>query len=108
MQQRRWERALGVAIRDGQARGIVRGEREGAGRPKSVIATRDVAISSPYEYAKHGELYGDGREGGNGAYAMADNADDADFEEALTGAKAEGNAHSRSHQSHELDQASPA
>ena len=84
MQQRRWERALGTAIREGQAAGEIRsnGQREGASSP---------GVSSPADYASHNDLNGRGTEK-PGIYALADNATDRQFESALTSARDEGNA----------------
>ena len=83
MQQRRWERALGTAIREGQAAGEIRsnGQREGASSP---------GVSSPADYASHNDLNGRGTEK-PGIYALADNATDDQFESALTTARDEGN-----------------
>lgn len=94
---RRSERALGVAIREGQERGEIASKGRGAIHvhgvhgtvSRSELITTDPAVmSSPYDYAKHTELYGDGKEGGNGVYAMAEATDDQ-FEAAL--AREEGN-----------------
>ncbi|OFT62611.1 hypothetical protein HMPREF3159_03605 [Brachybacterium sp. HMSC06H03] len=78
MQQRRWERALGTAIREGQAVGEIRsnGQHASCG-----------AVSSPSDYAKQVDLTHPER----GIYALADNATDAEFESALTTARDEGN-----------------
>lgn len=83
MQQRRWERALGTAIREGQAAGEIRsnGQREGASSP---------GVSSPADYASHNDLNGRGTEK-PGIYALTDNATDDQFESALTTARDEGN-----------------
>lgn len=96
---RRSERALGVAIREGQERGEIASKGRGAIHvhgvhgtvSRSELITTDPAVmSSPYDYAKHTELYGDGKEGGNGVYAMAE-ATDEQFEAALAAATEEGN-----------------
>lgn len=78
MQQRRWERALGAAIREGQAAGEIRsnGQHASCG-----------AVSSPSDYAKQADLTHPER----GIYALTDNATDAEFESALTTARNEGN-----------------
>ena len=78
MQQRRWERALGAAIREGQAAGEIRsnGQHASCG-----------AVSSPSDYAKQADLTHPER----GIYALTDNTTDAEFESALTTARGEGN-----------------
>ena len=78
MQQRRWERALGAAIREGQAAGEIRsnGQHASCG-----------AVSSPSDYAKQADLTHPER----GIYALTDSATDAEFESALTTARDEGN-----------------
>lgn len=91
---RRAQYALGKAIRKGQAEGTVRchgnaGSSGGRGRVYEV-ADDATPKASPYDFATHGELYGDGRAGGNGVYAMAEATDDQ-FEDALAEAKDEGN-----------------
>lgn len=83
MQVRRWERALGAAIREGQERGEIRsnGQREGASSP---------GVSSPADYASHNDL--NGRGGSKpGIYALTDNATPEQFEDALTEAREDGN-----------------
>ena len=83
MQVRRWERALGTAIREGQERGEIRsnGQREGAS---------SLGVSSPADFASHNDLNGRGS-GKPGIYALTDNATDDQFESALTSARDEGN-----------------
>lgn len=88
---RRAERGLGLAIRKGQAEGTIRAHGQGAGRPPREITTRPDAISSPYDFAKHTDLYGDGAAGGNGVYALADGVTDEQFDTAIDAAKDEGN-----------------
>ena len=90
---RRAEYMLGRAIREGQEAGEIRSHGDGAGRPKKITAESAVipGPASPYDFAKHTELYGDGTQGGNGVLAMADNADPEEFEEALAEAREEGN-----------------
>lgn len=86
---RRAEYALGKAIRKGQEEGTIH-TREGGGQRWSAGAADQK--ESVYDFAKHSDLYGDGRAGGNGIYAMADNAPtEQDFEDALTEAREEGN-----------------
>ena len=84
---RRAEYALGRSIRKGQAEGTVGSKRKNAG-----VAgfTSPVKPASPYDFATHTDLYGDGREGGNGILAMAE-ASPEQFDAALGSAKAEGN-----------------
>ena len=83
MQVRRWERALGTAIREGQERGEIRsnGQREGAS---------SLGVSSPADFASHNDLNGRGSDK-PGIYALTDNATDDQFESALTSARDEGN-----------------
>lgn len=92
---RRAEYALGRSIRKGQAEGTI--NRHGNGgtganqyRGAEVAAPSTSAKSSPYDFAKHTDLYGDGREGGNGVLAMAE-ATPEQFDAALDAAKDEGN-----------------
>ena len=82
MQVRRWERALGTAIREGQERGEIRsnGQREGAS---------SLGVSSPADFASHNDLNGRGSDK-PGIYALTDNATDDQFESALTTARDEG------------------
>lgn len=87
--QRRAERALGVAIRAGQAVGTIRGGSNGGDRRS--VADASTEIGSPYDFAKHTELYGDGKAGGNGILTMADSGSNAEFDEAVTEAREEGN-----------------
>lgn len=78
MQQRRWERALGVAIREGQERGEIRSNGQHASC---------AAVSSPSDYAKQADLTHPER----GIYALTDNATDEQFEAALTEARNDNN-----------------
>lgn len=84
MQQRRWERALGAAIREGQAAGEIRG---GYGGDMKSTSSRD--LDSPTKFASRRELDGNGNAAG--IYALTDNATDDQFESALTTARDEGN-----------------
>ena len=84
MQVRRWERALGTAIRAGQAAGEIRG---GYGGDMKSTSSRD--LDSPTKFASRRELDGNGNAAG--IYALTDNATDAEFEGALNTAKGEGN-----------------
>lgn len=90
---RRAERALGQAIKTGQERGEIRTHRDGRTHFGSVEHTKPNP-ASPYDYASHAELYGDGSVGGTGVYAMAEPDDDT-FEQALEDAKSEGNVSRR-------------
>lgn len=91
---RRAEYALGKAIRKGQAEGTVRRVGEigtshdrwnGVDRP-----TGNSTKASPSDFASKSEL--SGVKGGDGIYAIVDNATDDDvFEAALEEARAEGN-----------------
>ena len=84
MQQRRWERALGAAIREGQDRGEIRG----TGGDTSKTSLGSSALPSPTEFASNKELNGNGK---SGIYALTDGASDEQFESALTTARDEGN-----------------
>lgn len=80
VQQRRWERALGVAIREGQARGEIvrRGDNRHTGLGGADSATLKA---SPREYASKNDLSpGSGQAG---VYDLADNVTDEQFESAL-------------------------
>jgi len=81
---RRAERGLGVAIREGQERGEIR--KHYASRAQG----QQGPLKSPMEFATKGELVGRDN-GGEGIYAMTDDVSDAQFEEALTEAREEGN-----------------
>ena len=95
-QQRQWERALGVGIREGQARGEIADlaestrqaalVREAKRRGEQVVADSDN-LPRPLDYATRNELYGNGA----GVLHMTDGATDADFMEALSDARDEGN-----------------
>ena len=88
MQQRRWERALGTAIREGQAAGEI--AAHGANRHTSSRVTHDGSLkASATDYAKRGDLYGS--DGKSGIYALTDDTTDAGFESALNTARDEGN-----------------
>lgn len=81
---RRSERALGVAIRQGQAAGEVRSRGEGGGDPEYVDPLRDSKRMSPGAFFKHGT-------DANQTYAVTDNVTDEQFDSALESAKDEGN-----------------
>jgi hypothetical protein len=100
---RRAEYALGKAIRAGQeAKTIAQ-----RGGPRGQTADTAICPQSPYDFAKHSDLYGDGKAGGNGILAMADNATEPEFEAALAEAKAEGNV-SRANVVRKIRKAEPA
>lgn len=80
MQQRRWERALGTAIREGQDAG----EIVTTGRPKG-----DGIQHLPTDYASAQDLRGGGKN--VGIYALTDNTSDEQFEAALSEAKDDSN-----------------
>jgi len=87
---RRAERGIGVAIRRGQQDGEIakRGDRRSHGTP-SVHAgnpngRHDDHLGSPASFFRHGDERAD-------TYAMTDGVSDADFEDAIGEAKAEGN-----------------
>jgi hypothetical protein len=84
---RRSERALGVAIRQGQAAGSIR--RAGFNpNPPGAGATASAQDAdgkqSPEDFFTSGQAKSD-------AYAVTDDVSDAEFEEAVTAAKEEGN-----------------
>ena len=84
MQQRRWERALGVAIREGQERGEIATQATGRPRGSTFQESTSVKLS---DLATSTELHG---KRGDGIYALTDNATDDQFESALTTARDEG------------------
>jgi hypothetical protein len=85
---RRADYALAKAIRDGQQPGenhtVAR-----QGENLNAKGSLKEPLHSQYEFASHKELQGQTQ--GTGILALADNASPAEFEEALTEAKAEGN-----------------
>ena len=92
MQQRRWERALGTAIREGQAAGEISGRGTHGNHQNGHTAGRTSGTSSsarPSDFAAPGEL--NGGKSSVGIYALTDNATDDQFESALTTARDEGN-----------------
>ena len=86
---RRAERGIGVAIRRGQQNGQIarRGDRGSRGAPGvhggNPGDRRGDHLGSPGSFFRHGDERAD-------AYAMTDGVSDADFEDALGEAKAEG------------------
>ena len=91
VQQRRWERALGVAIREGQEMGVVETPSEARSRATRIrdqINHTNLIKPRPLDYAKAHELQG---VRGDGIYAMTDNVDPADFDIALNEARSGGN-----------------
>lgn len=85
---RRAEYALGKAIRKGQAEGTVRSKGNGGGTPNGA-PRGDNTMCSPYDFASHSELHGQGDQG-NGILGLASAAPD-EFGAALDEAKEEGN-----------------
>lgn len=84
---RRSERALGLAIRDGQERGEIASKKNIEFRGNQHVANRpDMAVTrtSPDSF-----FSGGGER--DSVYAMTDGADDAEFDIALAAAKEEGN-----------------
>jgi len=79
---RRADYALGKAIRDGQASGAVRTNKEGRSHFGST-GPADPKPATVNSFATNAELYGDGAPGGNGVLAMADNATPDEFDQAL-------------------------
>ena len=78
VQQRRWERKLGVAIREGQSTGAIlaNGQRPssdaGRSRPSDYVSNKSQ-LDNPY----------------SGIYRMTDGVSDEEFEEAVTSARDE-------------------
>lgn len=93
MLQRRAERGLGVAIRQGQAEGTITNVSTAAKqREAKARCSLTKSCPSPEEFATRAELTGNKREYGyDGIYALADNGTTEDFEAALAEGKAEGN-----------------
>lgn len=90
---RRHERALGVAIREGQARGeiLTKGKKNNPGnRWGTSPSLPESSRPTPTDYAKSSELFG-GNGPQEGIYAMTDGVTDEQFDEALTEARTEGN-----------------
>ena len=87
---RRAERGIGVAIRRGQQDGEIakRGDRRSHGAPGvhggNLNDRHDDHLGSPGSFFRHGDERAD-------TYAMTDGVSDADFEDAVGEAKAEGN-----------------
>ena len=87
---RRAERGIGVTIRRGQQDGEIakRGDRRSHGAPGvhggSLNDRHDDHLGSPGSFFRHGDERAD-------TYAMTDGVSDADFEDAIGEAKAEGN-----------------
>jgi hypothetical protein len=80
---RRSERALGVAIREGQAAGEIAKSGDIGGIAPGARSRSGGDLARPTQFAPKDEL--------SSAYAMADNVTDAQFETALDTAKEEGN-----------------
>lgn len=85
---RRAERGLGLAIREGQANGLVSGGTHGGDRSSPTVG---LEIPSPSELAPKHELHGRGQEPGTGIYGMTDNVSDSQFEESIAEGRSEGN-----------------
>ena len=85
MQQRRWERALGTAIREGQERGEIKAK----GGDYASCDVQDIAAKpSPSDFASKTEL---SNPRGTGIYALTDGTTPEQFEDALTEARKDGN-----------------
>ena len=92
MQQRRWERALGTAIREGQERGEISGRGTHGNHRNGHTAGRSsdtVSSARPSDFAAPGEL--NGGKSCVGIYALTDGASDEQFEAALSEAKGDSN-----------------
>lgn len=87
--QRRRERALGLAIRAGQARGEIGSRHDNRYTMSTTTSDRVVEKASPYDFAKPSELQGVRKSGG--IYAMVDGTSAEDREAGLAAARAEGN-----------------
>ena len=93
VQQRRWERALGVAIREGQARGEIADRSSGAsvGALKREAAKRgEQADLDSIHLRSAGDYFTNGTDG-HQTYAVTDNVTDAEFDTALDEARGESN-----------------
>lgn len=93
VQQRRWERALGLSIREGQARGEIETPDEArvrAGKARQRVEDFNALTPKPKptDYADKYHLAG--AQGAN-IYSMTDTTDDAGFDAALDEARADGN-----------------
>lgn len=91
--QRRWERALGLAIREGQARGEIADRSSGAsvGALKREAAKRgEQADLDSIHLRSAGDYFANGTDG-HQTYAVTDNVTDAEFDTALSEARTEGN-----------------
>lgn len=91
--QRRWERALGVAVREGQARREIADRSSGAsvGALKREAAKRgEQADLDSIHLRSAGDYFTNGTDG-HQTYAVTDNVTDDDFNTALDEARAEGN-----------------
>ena len=86
VQQRRWERALGVAIREGQERGLI--ATSGGDRRSNPSAQDLKSAPRPTDYAGRHELHASS---GPGIYNITDNVTGLEFDTALDEAQAEGN-----------------
>lgn len=82
MQQRRWERALGSAIREGQERGEIAGHGGARDSSSNTTSLKDLNLS-------YSDMSGAGKH--PGIYALTDGTTDAEFESALATARDEGN-----------------
>lgn len=87
---RRSERALGVAIRKGQAAGEIGGKSNGAAHrdaERDQVVTNNLVLPSPTAFANKYEL----SNSQGGIYDMTDDVTDEQFDAALAEAKGEGN-----------------
>ncbi len=86
------ERALGIAIRQGQERGEINGigNHDNRGNQAGRSSLPTSSKKSPSDFATPSELQGANRSG-EGIYAMTDCVSDAQFAQALAEARAEGN-----------------
>jgi hypothetical protein len=83
---RRAERGIGVAVRRGQAAGLIRRRGDHGGTQAAGNgADNTISKPGPADYASVGELRGNGA----GIYHMTDGVSDAEFEEAVAAARAE-------------------
>lgn len=88
-QQRHWERALGLSVREGQAAGAIETPEEAkvrGGLERQHLVDNEKLKPRPVDYAAPHELSGNKA----GIYHVTDNVSDDEFDSALDAARAEG------------------
>lgn len=88
---RRAERGIGVAIRNGQEAGEIRGAGQGRITSRTDQVGDTHLVAAPGDFVPYHELSGGGGSDQAGIYALTDDITDEQFEDALTEAKAEQN-----------------